>query len=95
MNHLIPEKLEHNCSPLRYKKFKKEFMIWIENSHPAGYSQEVFVQLLFNRLDSNWEDRLGNLGSTASEKTIWSKMDQQMLNSHLIHNRLSGLLTQN
>ena len=86
MDHLRPEKLEHTCSPLIYKKFKKEFKIWMANIHPYGYSQELFVQLLFNRLDSSWEDRLSILGSNTNEKELWDEMDQQMLNSHPLHN---------
>ena len=83
----MPEKLSKSCDPLQFRKFKKEFRVWLQNIYPNGYSEEVFHQNLLNRLDSGWENQLSMLGSKVKEDILWKEMDTVMLNSHPLHNR--------
>ena len=47
----------------RLQKFKSDFVTWLNNSYPNGFSNDkTFQESLKNRVDTGWNERLTHLG---------------------------------
>ena len=58
VKHLLPATLGEDCSTSEYRKFKREFDIWINAAYPDGYEGAEMWGTLNSRLDAGWQDQM-------------------------------------
>ena len=78
-----------DCSTSEYRKFKREFDIWINAAYPDGYEVQEMWGTLNSRLDAGWQERM--IGIEGIEKkelpNIWKEMDNIMKSLYPTHSR--------
>ena len=95
MKHLLPSILNEECSTLEYKKFKREFGVWVDESYPDGLSETRVWGTLNSRLDASWQEKMNAIDGieVATLTTIWEEMDKVMMTLHPTHTRRMKFLS--
>ena len=95
MKHLLPDTLNEDCSTIDYKKFKREFSVWVFESYPDGLDGIRVWGTLNSRLDASWQEKMHAIDGIerANLSDIWEEMDKVMLALHPTHTRRMQFLS--
>ena len=96
MKHLLPSVLNEECSTRQYKKFKRDFEIWVQSSYPDGIEETTIWGTLNSRLDAAWQEKMYSIeGIEKCEiDKIWEEMDKIMIHLFPTHLRRMKFLAE-